>query len=173
MVDPKDKFEEGKQISTSYYVWVSMCLATTSACTKHISSKSHDVQKIRLGIDANIIFTECRESKACAPLKHHFEECSERVQKAQDEGKKHHEDCVEECKRPLPLEAKRILTHLQSFTSPIARTNAQLRSYSLLSSDAIPLMSETSLFVAVMGMVLSKWTRSCWRSLLRRREVCT
>ncbi len=44
---------------------------------------------------------ECKESKGCAPAKHHFDECVERVTGA-DEGKpvdkKHpHEDCVEEC----------------------------------------------------------------------------
>lgn len=35
--------------------------------------------------------TECRNSKQCAPAKHHFEECVERV----ENGSK--EDCVEEC----------------------------------------------------------------------------
>lgn len=45
--------------------------------------------------------TECKESKTCAPSKHHFDECVERVTGA-DEGKevdkKHpNEDCVEEC----------------------------------------------------------------------------
>jgi ubiquinol-cytochrome c reductase subunit 6 len=47
---------------------------------------------------------ECRESKQCAPAKHHFDECVERVTGA-DEGKhdKKHpkEDCVEECKYKL------------------------------------------------------------------------
>ncbi|KAG0648901.1 Ubiquinol-cytochrome c reductase complex subunit 6 [Hyphodiscus hymeniophilus] len=43
---------------------------------------------------------ECKESKQCAPVKHHFDECVERVTGA-DEGKpvdkKHpNEDCVEE-----------------------------------------------------------------------------
>ncbi|KAN0106466.1 Non-heme 11 kDa protein of cytochrome bc1 complex [Hyaloscypha variabilis] len=43
---------------------------------------------------------ECKESKACAPAKHHFDECVERVTSA-DHGKpvdKKHpdEDCVEE-----------------------------------------------------------------------------
>ncbi|KIH92347.1 ubiquinol-cytochrome c reductase subunit 6 [Sporothrix brasiliensis 5110] len=35
---------------------------------------------------------DCRNSKECAPAKHHFEECVERV----ENGSK--EDCVEECK---------------------------------------------------------------------------
>ncbi|KAK5626191.1 hypothetical protein RRF57_001906 [Xylaria bambusicola] len=39
---------------------------------------------------------ECRNSKQCAPAKHHFDECVERVTNASDdEGEK--EDCVEEC----------------------------------------------------------------------------
>lgn len=47
-------------------------------------------------------YTECKESKTCAPAKHHFDECVERVTGA-DEGKAHdkkhpNEDCVEECK---------------------------------------------------------------------------
>jgi hypothetical protein len=50
---------------------------------------------------ANVV-TECKESKACSPAKHHFDECVERVTGA-DHGKpvdkKHpEEDCVEECK---------------------------------------------------------------------------
>jgi hypothetical protein len=45
-------------------------------------------------------FTECKESKQCAPAKHHFDECVERVTGATDEHDKKHpgEDCVEECK---------------------------------------------------------------------------
>lgn len=53
-------------------------------------------------LDIGNHFTECKESKACSPAKHHFDECVERVTGA-DEGKpvdkKHpEEDCVEECK---------------------------------------------------------------------------
>ncbi|KAI0026180.1 ubiquinol-cytochrome C reductase hinge protein-domain-containing protein [Xylariomycetidae sp. FL0641] len=39
---------------------------------------------------------ECKESKACAPAKHHYDECAERVTKAADEGNEAGEDCVEE-----------------------------------------------------------------------------
>ncbi|KAK4103211.1 Non-heme 11 kDa protein of cytochrome bc1 complex, partial [Parathielavia hyrcaniae] len=39
--------------------------------------------------------TECRSSKQCAPSKHHFDECVERVTNAQSEGDAK-EDCVEE-----------------------------------------------------------------------------
>ncbi|PWZ00981.1 Non-heme 11 kDa protein of cytochrome bc1 complex [Testicularia cyperi] len=39
------------------------------------------------------IYEECENSKACAPLKHHFEECSKRVSEGKGfEG----ENCVEE-----------------------------------------------------------------------------
>ena len=34
----------------------------------------------------------------CAPLKHHYDECAERVQQQEQEHGKAHEDCVEECK---------------------------------------------------------------------------
>ena len=43
--------------------------------------------------------TECGHSAQCAPLKHHFEECAQRV-RAQEENPDHKgpkEDCVEEC----------------------------------------------------------------------------
>ncbi|KAI1649439.1 Non-heme 11 kDa protein of cytochrome bc1 complex [Daldinia loculata] len=39
----------------------------------------------------------CKNSKQCAPAKHHFDECVERVTNASDEGEAG-EDCVEECK---------------------------------------------------------------------------
>ncbi|KAI0816131.1 ubiquinol-cytochrome C reductase hinge protein-domain-containing protein [Xylaria sp. FL0064] len=37
---------------------------------------------------------ECKNSKQCAPAKHHFDECVERVTKASDDDEG--EDCVEE-----------------------------------------------------------------------------
>ena len=42
--------------------------------------------------------TECLKTAQCAPLKHHYDECAERVQKQEEEGGKAEEDCVEECK---------------------------------------------------------------------------
>jgi len=41
---------------------------------------------------------DCTKSKDCAPLKHHYEHCVERVTSQQEEHGKAHEDCVEECK---------------------------------------------------------------------------
>lgn len=76
MVDPKEKFEEGESpIWNNHSFWRYLCLRECA---------------------------ECKESKACAPAKHHFEDCAARVTAA-DEGKpvdkKHpNEDCVEECK---------------------------------------------------------------------------
>jgi len=40
--------------------------------------------------------TECKNSSQCAPAKHHFDECVERVQQQESEGEAK-EDCVEEC----------------------------------------------------------------------------
>ncbi|KAK3350017.1 ubiquinol-cytochrome C reductase hinge protein-domain-containing protein [Lasiosphaeria hispida] len=37
---------------------------------------------------------ECRQSKQCAPVKHHFDECVDRVTNATEDSTK--EDCVEE-----------------------------------------------------------------------------
>jgi hypothetical protein len=43
------------------------------------------------------IFSECMKSQQCAPLKHHYDECAERVTQQQEENGKADEDCVEEC----------------------------------------------------------------------------
>lgn len=41
---------------------------------------------------------ECKQSKECAPAKHHYDECAERVTAAQEAGAAGAtEDCVEEC----------------------------------------------------------------------------
>jgi len=49
-------------------------------------------------------FTECMKSQQCAPLKHHYDECAERVMHQQEENGKADEDCVEECKlNHLPI----------------------------------------------------------------------
>lgn len=42
------------------------------------------------------IVEQCEQTKACAPLKHHFDECQERVLNQSDEEAEHHENCVEE-----------------------------------------------------------------------------
>nr|POE47226.1 cytochrome b-c1 complex subunit 6 [Quercus suber] len=39
---------------------------------------------------------ECMKTQQCAPLKHHYDECAERVTKQQEENGKADEDCVEE-----------------------------------------------------------------------------
>jgi len=49
------------------------------------------------------MWTECAKSKECAPHKHHYDECVERVTKQQEENDgKADEDCIEECKH-LPI----------------------------------------------------------------------
>jgi hypothetical protein len=40
---------------------------------------------------------ECAKSAECAPHKHHYDHCVERVTKQQEENGKADEDCVEEC----------------------------------------------------------------------------
>jgi len=44
-----------------------------------------------------ILSTECMKTKECSPLKHHYDECAERVQRQEEEQGKAQEDCVEEC----------------------------------------------------------------------------
>ncbi|KAK4665946.1 Cytochrome b-c1 complex subunit 6, mitochondrial [Podospora pseudopauciseta] len=53
---------------------------------------------VRTTADAGgcLMYTECRNSKECAPAKHHFDECVERVTAAQSEEGGAKEDCVEE-----------------------------------------------------------------------------
>ena len=41
------------------------------------------------------IVEQCEQTAACAPLKHHFDECQERVLNHSGDDE-HHEDCVEE-----------------------------------------------------------------------------
>ena len=44
------------------------------------------------------------KTSQCAPLKHHYDACAERVQQQEDAGEEK-ENCVEECKhikQPLP-----------------------------------------------------------------------
>lgn len=53
-------------------------------------------------IDLSLINSaECAHSAVCAPYKHHYDECVERVTRQEEEGddfKGPKEDCVEECK---------------------------------------------------------------------------
>lgn len=50
--------------------------------------------------DTQLYITECANSSQCAPFKHHFDECVERVTRQQEDPnyKGPKEDCVEECK---------------------------------------------------------------------------
>lgn len=50
-----------------------------------------------------LTYTECKESKQCHAVKHHYDECVERVTAPHEDShdKKHpNEDCVEECMSP-------------------------------------------------------------------------
>lgn len=44
--------------------------------------------------------TECKNSAQCAPAKHHFDECVERVHQQEETDGEAKEDCVEECRFP-------------------------------------------------------------------------
>ncbi|KAK3625983.1 Cytochrome b-c1 complex subunit 6, mitochondrial [Elasticomyces elasticus] len=50
---------------------------------------------------------ECMKSAKCAPLKHHYDECTERVTQQHEQHGKAHEDCVEEFRASLPPHALR------------------------------------------------------------------
>lgn len=49
---------------------------------------------------ANTQPPECMKSKKCASDKHHYDECVERVTKAQESDEPSKENCVEECMSP-------------------------------------------------------------------------
>jgi len=52
------------------------------------------------------------KSQQCAPLKHHYDECAERVTQQQEENGKADEDCVEECMlRPFPNDWQQAWRH--------------------------------------------------------------
>ncbi|KAI4101624.1 MAG: hypothetical protein L6R37_004857 [Teloschistes peruensis] len=57
--------------------------------------EEEEVEDIKPKLEA-----ECAKSSQCAPLKHHFDACAERVQKQQEDEdhKGPKEDCVEECR---------------------------------------------------------------------------
>ena len=84
-----------------------------------------------------VLLTECRNSKECAPAKHHYDECVARVTGG---GAAEGEDCVEECtfiKSPFPAQrhtrpallTRNLVRHQQQFsTSPTAPPSAPLPS---------------------------------------------
>ena len=51
-------------------------------------------------LKANTPCTECLKTAQCAPLKHHYDECAERVQQQIDDNGAAEENCVEECEYP-------------------------------------------------------------------------
>jgi ubiquinol-cytochrome c reductase subunit 6 len=82
--DVKPKLEEGKFVPVTH-----------AFCARiHETQSFPDLQL------TSSLFAECANSKQCAPFKHHFDECVERVTEAlehADNKKGPHEDCVEEC----------------------------------------------------------------------------
>ena len=60
--------------------------------------------------------TECLQSKQCAPLKHHYDECAERVKHQEETHGKAEEDCVEECKSMKPYLSNMELWHVLQVT---------------------------------------------------------
>jgi hypothetical protein len=73
--------------------------------------------------------TECARSAQCAPYKHHYEECVERVTSMNEdpEYKGPKEDCVEECTLAINFSVfPKIITDLYSSQSSICSTVQQL-----------------------------------------------
>jgi hypothetical protein len=66
---------------------------------KSMALRMLDVPKAYLDLFNADFFlpAECLRSAQCAPAKHHYDECAERVTKQQEETGKAEEDCVEEC----------------------------------------------------------------------------
>lgn len=119
-VDPKPKLEEGMYHLLRFTVmrgvrtadtclverlrWRTHILATdlgnpfptsNCSCQTLLLLRLSYQEPIKLMLE----FAECARSAQCAPFKHHFDECAERVQE-QEENPDHKgpkEDCVEEC----------------------------------------------------------------------------
>lgn len=117
--DLKPKLEEGKSMTLSPCLYTMLRSVLALRCPKDpsgISSTESGKLKLQSPFEtptffaegstarnnAKLIFgwsTECAKSAQCAPAKHHYEECAERVTK-QHENPNHKgpkEDCVEEC----------------------------------------------------------------------------
>lgn len=78
---------QGRSGGQSANVLVSRCFGTVQA-----------FEIINAGQLANVCVTECMKTQQCAPAKHHYDECAERVTHQQETNGKAEEDCVEECK---------------------------------------------------------------------------
>lgn len=104
MVDPKEKFEEGELFYLGKYRKNEGLLGVRT------SPWRYEIRLFflwELGYVIQMLTdTECKQSKTCAPVKHHFDECVERVTSAEAGDKKQpNEDCVEECESLLTLPA--------------------------------------------------------------------
>ena len=62
--------------------------------------RKHRFEMKQLLANSLLYLAECAKSSQCAPLKHHYDACAERVQRHQEDEnyKGPKEDCVEECK---------------------------------------------------------------------------
>ena len=115
--DPKPKLEAGKSMALSPYLqyifqadpratvsraflldsfphkWQDLTPVSSSMIPAH-SLISEQQTKVD-----NFSFTECAKSAQCASLKHHYDQCAERVTQQQEnpDHKGPKEDCVEEC----------------------------------------------------------------------------
>ncbi|KAK3401618.1 ubiquinol-cytochrome C reductase hinge protein-domain-containing protein [Sordaria brevicollis] len=78
IVDPKETLEE------AFHLYAND--SPTPTCYGAQLETEHDVL-------TGVLLTECRNSKECAPAKHHYDECVARVTGAGADNK---EDCVEE-----------------------------------------------------------------------------
>ncbi|KAK3343042.1 ubiquinol-cytochrome C reductase hinge protein-domain-containing protein [Neurospora tetraspora] len=91
--DPKETFEEELPMTRDRRTCVDLaqpCIFTqrSPTLTRYGAQleTEHDVL-------TGVLLTECRNSKECAPAKHHYDECAARVTGAGSDTK---EDCVEE-----------------------------------------------------------------------------
>ena len=67
------------------------------------------------------LHSDCLKTAQCAPLKHHYDECAERVQQQIDNEGGAKEDCVEECKCSHDLQNPSLIARL---CTPVPEINA-------------------------------------------------
>lgn len=97
-------------------VSVATCYAVSGQLPQNPPAAIHPLQSFSPSHVLTTDSAECRESKQCAPAKHHFDDCVERVTNA--EGDQSGEDCVEECKFRPGFLAVLFATVLPRLTAP-------------------------------------------------------
>lgn len=81
------------------------------------------------------------KTQQCAPLKHHYDECAERVHSQHEQHGKAHEDCVEECKSCLVAHGLMATVLIHCFSLPPHALRQPMRRAQAVQAAAVELGS--------------------------------